>query len=390
MEELLSFFVESFEHNTLVKFTLSKPRQKLSTLKNVYVRPIVIKKKLVCQFTYRNATNDVFKNFNLEEAIVELKSLLEKEFFFADLIHAEGTESLKMNSQGEAIHSSSQQVGKILNAEHNREKIHALNTKAPYWYALGITNSEGVVHAASQKKFKQVAHYIDLFEHLIAEHGIPQNAHIADFGCGKGYLTFALYDFLKNSKNLSPHITGYELRPALVNEANKLATACQYSDLKFEAKDINTVTEVKFDVLIALHACDIATDIAIAKGIRDGAKLILVAPCCHKQVRKDLNHTDERIAPILKYGILKERTAETLTDTIRALYLEYFGYAVKVQEFIAVEHTPKNVLITAAKSKSRPDALAEIRNLKAMFGLQTHYLETCLKDLLKEKDLVGF
>lgn len=385
MNEFINFFAESFEHNTFVKLTLSKPRQKLSTLKNVYVRPVVVKKKLVCQFTYRNATNDVFKNYNLEETTAEIKSLLEKDFFFADLIHAEGTESLKMNAQGEATNSSSQQVGKIINAEHDREKIHALNTKAPYWYALGITNSDGVVLAASQKKFKQVAHYIDLFAHLITEHGIPQNAHIADFGCGKGYLTFALYDFLKNSKNFTPQITGYELRPALVNDANKLATACQYSDLKFEAKDINTVTEIKFDVLIALHACDIATDIAIAKGIRDNADLILVAPCCHKQVRKDLKHTDERIAPILKYGILKERTAETLTDTIRALYLEFFGYSVKVQEFISIEHTPKNVLITAAKTNPRPDAYIEIMALKSMFGLQTHYLETCLNDLLQTK-----
>lgn len=383
MEEFIKFFVESFEHNTFVKLTLSKPRQKLNTLKNVYVRPIVLKKKLVCQFTYRNAINDIFKNFTLAEAIVELKSLLETDFFFADLIYAEGTESLKMTVQGEIIYSSSQQVGKVFKAEHNREKIHALNTKAPYWNVLGITNSDGVLLAAAQKKFKQVAHYIDLFEHLITENGIPHNAHIADFGCGKGYLTFALYDFLKNSKNLAPHITGYELRPALVTEANKLATSCAYSDLKFEAKDINTVTEVKFDVLIALHACDIATDIAIAKGIRDEAKLILVAPCCHKQVRKDLKNTDERISPILKYGILKERTAETLTDTIRALYLEYFGYTVKVQEFIAVEHTPKNVLITAVKTKSRPDAFTEILALKAMFGLQTHYLETCLKDMLQ-------
>ena len=360
-------------------------RVKSSALKNVYVRPLIIKNKRVLQFTYRNATNDVFKNFSLAEARIELKSLLEKEFFFADLIHAEGTESLKISPQGISSFTSNQQSGTVVNVEHNREKVHALNSKTPYWNTLGITNSEGVVLAPAQKKFKQVAHYIDLFEHLVNEHHLPAKARIADFGCGKGYLTFALYDYLRNTKNLSPQITGYDLREGLVHDANTLAAACNYSDLKFEAKDINAVNDIQFDVLIALHACDIATDIAIAKGIRDEAELILVAPCCHKQVRKDLKHTDERISPILKYGILKERTAETLTDTIRALYLEYFGYTVKVQEFISVEHTPKNVLITAAKTKSRPEAFAEIMSLKTMFGLQTHFLETCLKDLLKEK-----
>ena len=383
MEEFINFFEESFEHHTLVKLTLSKKRLKSNALNNVYVRPLVIKNKRVLQFTYRNATNDLFKNFSLAEANIELQSLLEKEFFFADLIHAEGTENLKISPQGISSFTSNQKSGAIVHTEHNREKVRALNSKAPYWNTLGITNAEGVVLAPSQKKFKQVAHYIDLFEHLVNEHHLPVKAHIADFGCGKGYLTFALYDYLNNTNNLSPQITVYELREGLVHDANKLAAACHYTDLKFEAKDINTVNDVQLDVLIALHACDIATDIAITKGIRNGTELILVAPCCHKQVRKDLKHTDKRISPILRYGILKERTAETLTDTIRALYLEYFGYIVKVQEFISVEHTPKNVLITAAKTKSRPEALAEIMDLKVLFGLQTHFLETCLKDLLE-------
>jgi len=197
-------------------------------------------------------------------------------------------------------------------------------------------------------------------------------------GSGKGYLTFALYDHLRNNKKVEASMVGIELRPKLVDFCNELAQSTGFEKLQFLAQDIEEYKAEKIDMLIALHACDIATDIAIAKGIKAGASTIVVAPCCHKQIRKEMQ-CETALQSVLKHGILEERQAELLTDGIRALLLEAHGYKTKVFEFISTEHTPKNLMITATKAPARPEALEQIAKIKADFGIGYHYLERLLE-----------
>ena len=250
----------------------------------------------------------------------------------------------------------------------------------------GITNACGEVLANAQDKWRQINKYLEIIQNLLSESPLPNDPHIADMGSGKGYLTFALYDFLKNTQGLNPQITGIELRPKLVDLCNKTALESNFEGLRFEAQNISEYHPERLDMLIALHACDTATDLALAAGIHNKAKIIVAAPCCHKQIRKEMAAQNE-LAPVLRFGILEERQAEIVTDGIRALLLEAEGYQTKVFEFVSTEHTAKNVMITAispqnarasAQELRRQKALEQVLALKTGFGIKKHYLEGLL------------
>ena len=200
-------------------------------------------------------------------------------------------------------------------------------------------------------------------------------------GAGKGYLTFALYDYLSNKLNRQVVMTGVESRRELVTLSNAIAVKAGFSGLTFIKGTIGETALEKIDVLIALHACDTATDDAIARGITSGASLIVTAPCCHKQIRKKI-HVENELKAILKHGILLDRQAEILTDAIRALILEANGYSTKVFEFISTEHTPKNLMIvgkkTSGKKAGREKIFQQIQSVKELFGIKTHHLEYIL------------
>lgn len=201
-------------------------------------------------------------------------------------------------------------------------------------------------------------------------------------GSGKGYLTFALYDFLTNHLGMQPQVTGIELRQNLVDFCNQTARDAGFAGLHFVAQDIADYRPDRLDMLIALHACDTATDLALAKGIHARAGIVVAAPCCHKQIRRDMAARNE-LAPVLRHGILEERQAEIVTDGIRALLLEANGYKTSVFEFISTEHTAKNVMITAVaggekSSGKKAAALEKVAALKAGFGVKEHFLEKLL------------
>ena len=224
---------------------------------------------------------------------------------------------------------------------HDKAKNRLIDAEGNiYLKEMGVTNAKGEVLKSGQKKFRQINKYIEILDGFLKKSQLPQHLHIVDMGSGKGYLTFALYDYLLNKLQLNPQMTGIELRKPLVDFCNQLAQKADFQHLHFEAKDIFDFHPGKIDVLIALHACDIATDIAIAKGIQSEASMIVVAPCCHKQVRQQMQCQTDMQA-ILRHGILEERQAELITDGIRALLMEANGYQTKVFEFISTEHTPK-------------------------------------------------
>ena len=384
--QFLTAFRTAFTQGQLLKCTLAKPTPTAPEgLKNVYLRPVELKKGLHIAFNYRFTTRDEVKNFTLDEAIGVLEKLLGTVFLNADLLTPERDFSLQFDSKGGARFlekKPSQKTPVIVPATHDRLKNRLLDASAPWLHLLGITNTKGEVLAAHQDKWRQINKYLETIESLLQDQELPGSAQIADMGSGKGYLTFALYDFLTNQKGLTPQVTGIELRPALVDFCNNVAQQVDFKGLKFVAQDIADYAAGGLDMLIALHACDTATDLALAVGIRQKAKIIVVAPCCHKQIRREMQAKNE-LTPLMRYGILEERQAELVTDGIRALLLEAEGYHTKVFEFVSTAHTAKNVMITATLdgrrlNQRRADALAQVAALKSGFGIGEHWLEKLL------------
>jgi len=384
--EFLETFRTAFRAGQLLKCTLAKPSSAApEELKNVYLRPVDLKKGRHVAFNYRYKTRDEVKNHELEEALGLLEKLLGQAFLNADILTPEHDYTLRFDATGEAVFSvkkPSQKMPAPVFTNHDRSKKRLLNPSATWLHLLGITNGKGEVLAPQQDKWRQINKYLETIENLLNNSPLPHQAHIADMGSGKGYLTFALYDYLLNQRGSEPQITGIELRPGLVDVCNKAAKQVGFQGLQFVAQDIAEYNPERLDMLIALHACDTATDLALAVGIRNKARIIVVAPCCHKQIRREMRAQNE-LAPLLQYGIIEERQAELLTDGIRALLLEAEGYHTKVFEFVSTEHTAKNVMITATldgrrQQNRRDTALKQIAALKTGFGIQQHWLEKLL------------
>lgn len=303
-------------------------------------------------------------------------------FLNASLLTTSRDLTLKIKTDGDArlTENAASQVQAPART-HDREKNRLIDPAAPWLRMLGITGSSGEVLAHSQDKWRQINKYLEIVGALLRETRFPADAHIADMGSGKGYLTFALYDYMRNSLGMKPIITGIELRQPLVDTCNQTARESGFDGLSFMAEDIRQYTPERLEMLIALHACDTATDLALAAGIRNNARIIVAAPCCHKQIRRDMAPKNE-MTPVLRHGILNERLAEIITDGIRALLLESEGYQTKVFEFISAEHTAKNVMITAVMGKQdnnkRQKALVEVKAIKESYGITVHELEKLL------------
>jgi SAM-dependent methyltransferase len=269
--------------------------------------------------------------------------------------------------------------------EHDRTKKRLIQpSEKSYLHELKITDVEGNVYKNAQDKYRQINHYVDILSSLIKELPADKLKKVVDMGSGKGYLTFALYDYLTNVLKINSSVIGVEFRPDMVELCNGIAVKTGFENLSFMQGTIEDYDSTNTNILIALHACDTATDDAIYKGITAQADLIVVAPCCHKQIRREMekNKAKNDLDFLTKYGIFMERQAEMVTDGIRALILEYFGYKTKVFEFISDAHTPKNVLVVGMKGKINPkkqeEVLSKIKATKEYFGIGYHHLEKLL------------
>lgn len=381
IEQFLNHVVESAEQGTMVKITLSKPTNKHDELRNVYVKPVLIKDKHLFAFTFRYERRDEAKNYDATQMLEVLQEMLPSRFLNAVLFTVSEDVTLLVSSKGKAtIQVKRVQDVREQNLEHDKQKARLINPANPWWYQLGLTTREGKVASDMQHKFKQIYKYAEIVESLIKPMRFDGTVHIADMGAGKGYLTFALYELLTQRMDLDVDIKGVEIRPDLVMKINEIIKTSGLKGLEFVESSIDAYRTEHLDVLIALHACNTATDDAIAKGIRAGAKLIVCAPCCHKQIRQEMERSGKTDA-ITRYGIFMERQAVMITDTIRVLMMEYYGYKTQVMEFIEMEHTPKNVLLVGRKTDKVPDRLMiskTISDLKRQYGIQNHYLETIL------------
>ena len=373
----------SLDNQEFIKLILSKKRNKSSDLKKVTIKLSKIKEDLKLSLNYTHNTNDKTKNFDFEEGLTELKLLLETEFYNADLFTTKETIQLFTNKKNNSkIKTTEPTFTTIPNLHHDKikKKRIALENNL-YLQELGITTNDFKIKKDMHDKYRQINKYLEIVESLLSIYKNEKGLKIVDMGSGKGYLTFALYDFLKNSLNLQTQITGIEFRKELVEKSNTLAEKAGFKNLKFKQGSIEQSEIGQIDVLIALHACDTATDEAIYKGIKSDASLIIVAPCCQKQIRKQFDVQNE-MASIVKHGILKEQQAVIITDGIRALILEAFGYKTKVFEFISTEHTPKNTMIVGTKHNNKinkTEILEKVNAIKELFGIEYHQLEKLLE-----------
>ena len=383
LESFLQTIISAADNTTLLKITIGNKKDKSSVLKNVFIKPVLIKEKYLLSFVYRNLTNDITKNFDLPDCINQIKNLLKESFFNADVYTTAETVYYTVTEEGKEkiVTKTSKAKVTVGVLTHDKQKNRLIPTNSFYLKELGLTNAEGNLKKEMQHKYKQINRYVEIIEGILKDTKIENNFSIVDMGSGKGYLTFALYDYLQ-TKNKEIKVTGIELREDLVLKCNKIAEESLYTGLHFTKGSIQQTDLPFVDMLIALHACDTATDDAIAKGIKANATFIICAPCCHKQIRRQMAPTNA-LQYITKHGILMERQAEMVTDTIRALMLEAHGYKTKVFDFIEEEDTPKNVLIVGTKSnfsqKIFDENILKIKELKTLFGIKEHYLETIIE-----------
>ncbi len=379
--QLFQALKEAISNDNFVKLTLSKPISKSFNLPNVYVRLVNIKNQKQLQFTYRYNTNDQTKNYSVDEACEELETLLLEKFRAATLFTLE-SDLLVMISKKKKVsyRTTAPSFKNKLPEIHDKPKEKRINLSSSYLQFLGITDKSHKVIPKMADKYRQINKYLEIIESLLTSLDMNTQLQIVDMGSGKGYLTFALYDYLVNLKGYNVSITGIELRENLVEYCNDIAEKSGFTQLNFIAQRIQEYDNDKIDILIALHACDTATDDAIYKGLLAKSELIICAPCCHKQVRQQVKGKEQE-SPLLKYGIFKERQFEMITDTIRALILEKFNYNTKVFEFISSEHTHKNVMLIGSKSSKKKDIESidkKIESLKELYHIDHHYLETLL------------
>ncbi len=376
--DFIEQFLASLKEEKFIKLTLGKKRGKSRELKNIYVRIVELKMKEMLSFNYRYDNRDEVKNYTFAEAREIIEQYLGKELMKAHLFTIDEDVTISVNKKNKGFIISSEPTMTFSeDKEHDHKKKRYVESASPFLHGLGITDENGNVRPKMTDKFKQINKYIELLHAILNTQKWDEKIRIVDMGAGKAYLTFALYNYLKRETDFEIEMIGVEQRPDLVKFSNELAQKYGFEGLKFEQGTIDQFNYGKVDVLIALHACDTATDDAIYQGIKSDASMIVCAPCCHKQIRKQMK-ADAQVLPQLKYGILMERQAEMITDTIRALMMERKGYDTKIFEFISSEHTAKNLMIAGVKTNKKIDdevLQQRIDGMKKQYVIQYHYLE---------------
>ncbi len=329
-------------------------------------------------FTYRHSTNDAVKNFDADGCKIQVDQLIPASFQIATLLTTHEEVVLRISKKGtQQVSRKKTMAGVAPDKSHDRIKNSFTDLSDAYLKHLKVTDLDGNLIPRMADKYRQINKYLEIVDGLIKAVNLPDTIRITDMGSGKGYLTFALYNYLVNKLHLNAEVTGVEQRAELVALGNETAALCDFTKLNFIESTIQDYKPDRIEILIALHACDTATDDAIAKGVRSKAHLIICAPCCHKQIRQQVKGKIQP-SPLLKYGIFKERQLEMVTDTLRALLLELHGYKANIFEFISSEHTSKNIMLVGAKrpgAVNENEAIKKIEALKKEYQIDFHYLE---------------
>lgn len=349
MEQLREVLEESMNRQ-LYQIIISN-RRKAEAGKKVVLRPYEEKGKMLFQFAeYRS--NQVFhRNVGKEEAIAHTMELLRQSYKQIEIVTQELWYTALVSKKGKAtIKSRPNREKKIVSLNHNRKKQYILpeGEIIPFLVELGVQTKEGRIVEKKYKKYRQINRFLEYLQDVLPELPKDRTITILDFGCGKSYLTFAMYYYLNVMNGYSVRMIGLDLKSDVIRHCNALAERFGYHGLSFLEGDISSYEEMEqVDMVVTLHACDTATDYALDKAVSWNAKVILSVPCCQHEMNQQIE--SELLQPILKYGIIKERVAALFTDALRANLLEQQGYSVQILEFIDMEHTPKNLLIRAIK-----------------------------------------
>ena len=386
ISDLLLAVEQAFQDQQLIKLVLSKYAGSETNLQRIDIKMVSLRETLQLSFLYHYKTQDVTKNYSWIEAKSILTEFLGRQFKQANLLTTQQEWQLLVSKKGKlslTVKKQTQAISKNLPVEHNRQKHRYLSLERAFWPFLGITDQQRQLIPAMSRKWSQINKFIEIFDNAISEAklDLTQALNVVDFGSGKGYLTFAVYDYLREHYQNQATVTGVELRDNLVALCNKAVNACDLQGLQFYQGDVRSYQPERLDVMIALHACDIATDYAIHTGIRLQAKVIMCAPCCHKQLRPQML-CPTILKPVLQHGVHLGQEAEMITDGLRALLLEAEGYQTQVFEFVSLEHTSKNKMILAIKKSISPqkkaEILTQIAEIKKFYGIK----EQCLESLL--------
>ena len=393
IKKFTDMVISSFESDSLQRITLSNNENKTDTLNKIIIRAVIVKNSKQMSFVYRHKTKDITKNYDLLPSVEKISQHVSS-FQNATLFTTENDVYLyrsgnktKMRIKPPTMTSSSSQ-------DHNRKKKHLITTDNNiYLQQLGILTSNGEVKSTMSNKYRQICKFTEIIDSTLKDWNKSEPISLVDMGAGKGYLTFAIYDHIFNHITNKCNVLGIERRTDLVNQSNQIAKNVGFANLSFMLGDIHSACFDSANVLVALHACDTATDDAIVRGINSNMKIIICAPCCHKYLRNHMTPVQE-LESILRHGILKERQAEILTDGIRAIILEACGYSTKVFEFVAKSHTAKNIMIVAKKRSVHNKHITEqwlqhLNEIKRLYGIEEYYLETRLKDFFTQESLRG-
>lgn len=383
IEKFISEFVRSLTEDKFVKMTLGNYKGADAHLQKLLLRLIETRKGKRLFFLYRYNTRDTAKNHDFTESAKILRQILGKDFFSGHLFTTENDFQLDIGKKGKSRLNTAKPTFKGKMAlEHDREKRQQIDQNNFYLRALNITSDHGEIRDKQHDKWKQINKFVETLGSLFDKSELKdkKELNIVDMGSGKGYLTFATYDYFKNIRGIDVRVTGVDTKSQLVGLCNDIADGSEFENLKFVHGYIGDFALENVDILIALHACNTATDDAIFQGIKAEADLIVVAPCCHQEIRPQIV-PPEMLENVLKHGVMLEREAESITDGLRALLLEKSGYSTKLFEFVATEHTPKNNMIVGTRSVKMTETkkLSEqIQSIKEFYGIKEQRLENLL------------
>jgi len=405
---------QSLADGSFQRLVLGRPHDAEPSLEKLLARRLLLRGVEHLSMVWRHRTKDITKNLPLEAAVAEVERLVAESFHHAHLVTRGHDIQLMMGKKGQwglrigkvaaptagaasAVEEGAAEEGQA--TAHDRAKRHALSLDTPFLAELGVTDAQQRLVPAMARKWRQINKFVEVLDHAIGQSPLAQRpasddpaqpVRVLDFGAGKGYLTFAVHHMLRAAGRV-PEVTGVELREDLTTLCNDAAArlGCapgQQADggsLHFATGDVRSFAARPIDIMIALHACDTATDVAMHRGVQSGAAIILCSPCCHKELRPQMK-APPLLQPMLRHGIYMTEQAEMLTDTLRALLLQASGYDTQVFEFISPEHTSKNKMVLAVRraqplpESQRQALLAQVQALKAHYGVERQALESLL------------
>lgn len=364
--------------NKFIYGIFTTPRKKTGNpYKKITARPVIIKDEKIIQMEKHTETKVFHENISYENAGEIIVELIRSEYRNVNIFTEDSDYQFIVSKKGSVKMTEKEATKKLRIEDHNKKKQYIINEgeSCSFLIELGVMNQEGCVYAKKYDKFKQINKFLEIVDDSLKGNELKDDFMIIDFGCGKAYLTFALYHYFYNIKHVNVKIIGLDLKEEVIEFCNKTSEKLGYHNLEFKIGDIKDFEyKSNVDMIVTLHACNNATDAALVKAIKWNTEIILSVPCCQHEFFEKIESSD--LEPMLKHGLIKERISSLVTDSLRSLFLETKGYKVQLLEFISMDHTPKNILIRAVKTnKNTEKAQVQYDEFKKFWNLQDIFIE---------------